>query len=397
MSTSTGEEFSPRATVGAALDLLAQRLEPIIATRLGPVVKDLPWTAILIALDDTKGRPRRKYARTDLQAQLRVLTERLGSVGFPFDTKGDHATSIHAGELRLYRNAWAHMNELDAADAFRVCDTSRRLLTALGDEAGVEEFERKARAAALNLVPQSVGPRSVPVAPDVPIDAGHEIVPPAWYEEAGAVADMNVQPPAEVLAPDSAEESNRSAGQLAIPAVAAHRPEYVPWRVTNLGGSDVLDDLPKRYAKQRIWAAAGEISDYEAPISLHRLVTLVARAYGCQRIGGSKRRQIERQIGNVHDLTVDADGFVWTAGIDPARWTGFRSNPGSTARRIVDISPIEIANALRIIRRRSPQLTHVELERRVLATFGKQRRTKNAQEQLARAWAIADTGNATSA
>ena len=379
-SAQTNTFRSPRDAIGESLTELAERLEPIIAARLQPIANALPWTAILTALDESKGRGRHAYVETDLQAQLRVLTERLGSAGFPFDRRGDHATSVHAGELRLYRNAWAHMNELGAADAFRVSDTARRLLADLGDDDGAAEFLQRSERAARALI------EALP--DDAPTAASQHAAPAegsaaAWIDEPASEEDHDVEPPQEALEPDAL--SSESARADSITPIAERRLEYVPWSITDLGAKQIIDDLPKLAAKHRVWAAASEIADFEAPVSRQRLVTLVARAFGYSRIGEKKRKQIERQIGNVEDLTVDADGFVWTADIDPATWTGFRPNPGSVARNLADISSVEIANALRFLSARDPDCTDEELDRHVLATFGKLRRTKQAQVQLDRA------------
>src|SRR3712207_606928 len=99
--------FDVRRAVDAGLHHLASRLDPIIAARLGPRLGGLPWPTVLVELDRMRGKPPKTYAATDLQAQLKVLTERLGELGFPFDNHTRIVTTL-GNELRIVRNRWAH-------------------------------------------------------------------------------------------------------------------------------------------------------------------------------------------------------------------------------------------------------------------------------------------------
>lgn len=77
--------FNARLSVSAGLDYLADRLGPIITSRLTSELGGLPWTSVLEQLDEIAGRPPRHYSPHDLQSQLKMLTRRLGALGFPFD------------------------------------------------------------------------------------------------------------------------------------------------------------------------------------------------------------------------------------------------------------------------------------------------------------------------
>ena len=48
------------------------------------------------------------YSTTDLSLQLRVMTERLGDLGFPFSGALSRAEQNLAGELRDIRNRASH-------------------------------------------------------------------------------------------------------------------------------------------------------------------------------------------------------------------------------------------------------------------------------------------------
>lgn len=143
--TASNTSASPTATVSELLSALSRRLEPLIAARLSGELggaDSLPWTTILAELDRTKGRSRHSYSRTDLQCQLRMLTERLGSLGYPFDDNLRQVSTV-ANELRIMRNRWAHNDELSDLDAVRTSDYSVRLLTLLGDTTGAAEAKTR--------------------------------------------------------------------------------------------------------------------------------------------------------------------------------------------------------------------------------------------------------------
>jgi hypothetical protein len=119
--------------VGRGLDLLVEGLAPFVGRVLAPhVPPGHDWTAILATKDAVNGAGPASYSATDPQNILRVLTERLGTLAYPF---GDHlgrAEQNLAGELREVRNKWAHKGAFSADDAYRGLDTMERLLRAAG-------------------------------------------------------------------------------------------------------------------------------------------------------------------------------------------------------------------------------------------------------------------------
>ncbi|WPR64381.1 Swt1 family HEPN domain-containing protein [Glutamicibacter protophormiae] len=129
--------------VGAALDVLAQALEPFIERVLSP---HLPigvsdWTSILAVKDGIEGK---QYSPQDPQAQLRVLTEPLGSLGYAFNRVLSRGEQNLASELRGVRDSWAHRKLFSADDTYRALDTIERLLRAVG-AASESDSIRKSR------------------------------------------------------------------------------------------------------------------------------------------------------------------------------------------------------------------------------------------------------------
>ena len=119
--------------VGRALGLVAAGLEPFVEQGLRPHLHPtMSWTDLIARRDEMAGRGGRSYSPSDLQVQLRALTETLGQLGHPFDTQLGRTGNRLAGELRDARNDWAHNNPFSGDDAYRVLDTAQRLLTIVG-------------------------------------------------------------------------------------------------------------------------------------------------------------------------------------------------------------------------------------------------------------------------
>ncbi|WP_426989911.1 DUF3320 domain-containing protein [Pseudarthrobacter sp. Y6] len=122
--------LSNREYVGRALDALAVGLEPYIAGVLAEVAPGVVWTKILQHKDENAGRAAQNYAASDLSVQLRIMTEPMGSLGYPFNLP--HDARSHTSELRQARNLWAHNESFNDADTFRTLDTTGRLAKVIG-------------------------------------------------------------------------------------------------------------------------------------------------------------------------------------------------------------------------------------------------------------------------
>lgn len=360
-----------KGTLQEGLDLLAERLDPIIETRLAGDLHGLAWTVVLTELDKSRGKPGKHYDTFDLQAQLRMLTERLGGLGHPFES-AEHPSrlvSTLGNELRIVRNRWAHGHAWTALDVWRALDFVVRLLDALGDVDGAstaiglrdslarDVFGETGHAPAAVTAPEgaTTRPQSGPTAPVV-IEVDEPIDP----------ATETVEPEASVIERDDAS---------ATPTIGARRGEYEPWTPILVGDLQVLDDLPKKAAKEQVRAVAAEIVEFEGPIHIDRLVQLVAASFGLSRVYAARHGQLVRQV-RAAGLAVDSDKFVWPAEVGADAWVEFRPSPSTIRRDFLEISPREIRNAAAHISTRHAGIDRDELERSVLQTFGKKRRTK---------------------
>lgn len=117
--------LSNREYVGRALDTLATGLGSYIASVLEGAASGISWPKLLEHKDASAGRTPMVYSSTDLSVQLRVMTESLGSLGYPFNL--GHDARSYTSELRQTRNLWAHNETFDDADTYRSLDTASRL------------------------------------------------------------------------------------------------------------------------------------------------------------------------------------------------------------------------------------------------------------------------------
>lgn len=127
--------------VGVGLDLLASELEPFIGRVLIPHLPEgiTDWTRLLAAKDGIEGK---EYSPSDPQVQLRLLTEPLGSLRYPFSNDLSRAEQNLASELRSVRDSWAHRKPFSPDDAYRALDTTERLLRAIGAAAAADKVRR---------------------------------------------------------------------------------------------------------------------------------------------------------------------------------------------------------------------------------------------------------------
>ena len=360
---------NPRHSIDTGLHHLSSRLNPIIAKRLGASLGGLAWPAVLDELDRMRGKPPKTYVATDLQAQLKMLTERLGELGFPFD---DHrrVVSTLGNELRIVRNRWAHNDELTALDAWRAHDFAVRLLEHFGDIEGVARaFELREDAFSALVAEKGT--------------AAH--VPALTPDPAPLLSAPDLREATELVRPDPSVLTRSDSAST--PTIGSARGEFQPWTVVLVADVSVLDDLPRKVAKETVRAVATEIAEFEGPIHLERLAQLTAASFGVRRLWPARERKLIYQIRQT-GLVVDDDKFVWPSDLDPTTWTEFRPNDSTVDRPIVQVSPVEIANAMRFIRARRNELDEVALDVAVLQTFGRRRRTKQVVDHLAKARAL---------
>lgn len=371
--------FDAKLSVTEGLDHLAGRLDPIIAAKFLPDLGGHPWTVVLSQIDQLAGRPPKFYSTSDLQAQLKMLTRRLGNFGYPFD---DTKQTIGAlgRELTIVRNARAHGDSFTRLDAWRAHDFCVRLLEYFGDAEGLlRANELRQEALVAYVDEQGIAP--VPVS--VSGISASEVAPEP--ESENATPDAELEP--EVVAPDP--EMYIREPSTGPNVVGNSRVAFEPWDPVLVGDVSVLDDLPKLAAKLRVRAVAVEIVESEGPIHLDRLAQLIAASFGVQKLHTNRAKKLVYQA-KAAGLVVDTAKFVWPEGVDPKAWTEFRPNSSNVDRPFLFVSPVEISNAMRFLKRRSPDINEADLDAATLRTFGRKRRTTHFTAHLARAKSLLD-------
>jgi len=360
--------FDARHSVDQGLYHLAGRLDPIISARLGSSLSGLPWPTVLTELDKMRGKPQKSYAANDLQSQLKVITERLGNLGFPFD---DHTRLVSAlgNELRIARNRWAHHDELSTLDAWRTHDFAVRLLEHFDDDQGA--------AGATGLRDESFDALA-----EEKGTAAH--VAPPRTEHATTSKPAAKEPPTagEVVRPDPSVLTRENSAST--PTIGSGRDEFEPWTVVLVGDVTVLDGLPKKAAKETVRAVATEIVEFEGPIHRDRLAQLTAASFGVQRLWPAREKKLTYQIKQI-GLVVDDDMFVWPRDLDLKAWAEFRPSDSTIDRPFTEISPVEIANAMRFLKDHTPGIGDTDLDAATLQTFGRKRKTKHVAAHLSKA------------
>ena len=368
---------NPAAVVFEALTFLSEHLDPIIQRRFEYVLQGREWTEILSQMDRARGRTGMRYSTSDTQAQLRMLTERIGTMGYPFDQAGTRVSSTHAQALRGIRNRSAHNDRMDDLDAFRTYDHIALLLEELEDDAGAAEARRRRQALFTNMHDAAqervIGnikekDKAVEEVAEVPIQSSHD------EEE-----DL---PEATPVTPSHIVGARRGAD---TPILGDTRFEYEAWTPSMEGDYSVLDIVESGNApaevQQRIRVLAEEIVDFEGPVAMERLGSLIGQEHQHARLGRRKRNAIEGLIRGA-DVYVDEQDFVWPRAIDPHSWREFRPNASDVSRPFDFVSMAEIRNAARFIQEENPQITGEALADEVLRTFGRRRRTKKQWQRL---------------
>lgn len=359
--------MTTNAALGKIIDLLSLSLPPYIERVLAPHLNGVGWPVLLTELDKAKGKHPKTYAAHDLQAQLRVMTERLGSLGYPFSDPTRQISTM-ASELRITRNRWAHNEASDWFDVFRTADTAVRLFSFIGDGAGREQAEQFRSSALAELAGALKLPKS-----DESLRRAAE-----RQAEAPEDADPTVVP--------SEKMTRRTNSETQL--LGDERLPFEPWQVTVIGDQSVLDALPKKWAKERVRAVIAEIIEAEGPILDDRLATLVLRSFGMEKSYAARKKKIIYQA-SVSGAYLDESKFLWPAEMDPETWTEFRPSDGTADRPFLEISPREIGNAAVAVMELNGRLPRADLDAEVLSTFGRKRRTKAFLKHLEAGYRVA--------
>lgn len=341
----------PSSYVHKSITLLSQALDPFISKKLEPMLGGLEWTQVLSELDSMRGRSSWTYSRQDVALQLRMVTERLGGLGYPFDAGDSNRTfSSYGSVLRIVRKRWAHNDEFDVFDALSAVDTVRTVLVHIGDH----ESAQKAAGLRAELL-SNVLAESESLGVEVDPNEKREIFKTSGEELEDGLYKIGYSPTGEL--------------------------PWEPWPIVLVGQQSELDNLRVQKTREKIRSLIEEITDAEGPLHQDRLVRLVGNSFGFTRISGDRVKRIKHQVAQA-DVEVDADGFVWPQGIDTSMWKLVRKST-IEQRNFEHVPTREVANALLLLSaRRNLELDSDELVLETLAYYGRKNRTASAMTHL---------------
>lgn len=157
-----------RYLVGESLDDLAEGLRPFIEATFAERLPNGPtWVQVMMEKDAVAGRPTTHHHANDIGLMLRVITEKLGTVGYPFDRRLSRQAVNWASELREVRNRYAHQVDFTPAEMYRALDSAELLLREIGAD---EEASRVAHRKPTVMAALSGGnAKPLPMPPPAPM------------------------------------------------------------------------------------------------------------------------------------------------------------------------------------------------------------------------------------
>ncbi|WP_347958116.1 DUF4011 domain-containing protein [Gordonia aichiensis] len=244
-------------------------------------------------------------------------------------------------------------------------------IEAVGPELPVSPAVEKSQATTTPATPSSeptpvppefsassdISPLPSQAAPGTPAPEHHLIArvaePPAPHAgpDAMIVTPASADVPPIVITPASTSATTEAPAPMGPPV----KEKYRTAPTTPLGTRDQLDGTPDAALRETILAALLETVDRCGPIELGSLCGSIVRRFGFEK-AHSKRRQIVEAVLPANLVREDEFGaFVWPESLNPSDWTIFRVPDGDDKkRRLQEIAPEEVINALVYVAERSP-------------------------------------------
>ncbi len=150
-----------------------------------------------------------------------------------------------------------------------------------------------------------------------------------------------------------------------------------------LGPKELLDRLDDPTAATQVRSVLSQLADQLGPIEIDELCRLTARGFGLSRVRTDRVTAIKALIPSDRTITTTALGqFVWPNGVDPTSWRGFRRNDGDLSRKVTEMAPDEILNAMRVCVDIGQAVGIKELFELTAGLFGHERLTAPIRERL---------------
>jgi hypothetical protein len=165
------------------------------------------------------------------------------------------------------------------------------------------------------------------------------------------------------VAPDSADSPGEEETEDGLE-------EFVPASEDQVGPRDVLDRLPEPEAASTVRVQILDVIDKEGPVEVSRLARVVARRFGLAVLRTARAEAITSLIPPDRIRRGSSGTFAWPESLNPEEWAGFRIARDGASRRLEEIAPEEICNAMFALIDESEVITTDELIRSTAALFG---------------------------
>ena len=159
--------------------------------------------------------------------------------------------------------------------------------------------------------------------------------------------------------PDTSASDDESAALAGAPALLAPT-DYRQWHPEGVRPLDVLDRAATdSQAKAQVVEVARAICDIESPISRHRLIVRICRAFGLSRTTRQREARVREALGEAFAY-IDEHDFVWRnrdASLVPL---SYRRGALDHVDSIEEIHPRELTALMADVRAREPEWTSTE-------------------------------------
>lgn len=123
------------------------------------------------------------------------------------------------------------------------------------------------------------------------------------------------------------------------------------------------------------------VVDHEGPISAYNALRRTAKEFGVQRFTNNQLQRMWPLLGTRPYSMIGDVVYLWPNGVDPSSWRGFRQS-NLEQRKLEDITPYEVANAMESVVRQSISISETELIRWTATFFGAKSVTEKVQSIL---------------
>jgi len=123
------------------------------------------------------------------------------------------------------------------------------------------------------------------------------------------------------------------------------------------------------------------VVDHEGPISAYNALRRTAKEFGVQRFTSNQLQKMWPLLGTRPYTQIGNDVYLWPNGVDPGSWRGFRQS-NLEQRKLEDVTPYEVVNAMESVIRQSISISETELTRWTATFFGAKSLTEKVQSTI---------------